>query len=284
MRENKGCLFEHVPPAVHISTLFAALWLELGAPERIEISRRKLVVACAEAVKIRPELISRMRDTLSKIVPDKAAQFEAMMSQPRFMQMAQDATLGQENYLTEDRALQAFDKLEKHLQAEAEKKIKDKGSKTKEKYSVELDKKEKLISKLENELNKSSERREAAVSKIVASRLSRLRLIAKISALGFLGIGIIGFFLSYYYAANYIWAAIGWLISVLFLIAAFFEYSYSVIFRLVARWGENRIRTSLRGLGYDEEEARLVLNVETGDFAFKTIPPDFELSVPERSR
>jgi hypothetical protein len=91
MRENKGYYFENIPPAVHIGTLFAAVWLQLGAPERIEISRRKLVVACAEAVKIKPELISRMKETLARIVPGKAAQFEAMMSQPRFMQMAQDA-------------------------------------------------------------------------------------------------------------------------------------------------------------------------------------------------
>ena len=278
MRENKGYLFEHVPPAVHISTLFAALWLELGAQERIEISRRKLIVACAEAVRIKPELISRMKDTLAKIVPDKAAQFEVMMSQPRFMQMAQDATLGQEIYLTEDKALEAFDKLDKHLQGEAERKIKAEGTKKRENHTAEITERDQRILSLEESIKRERERRDATVESIVGRKVWWLRLWARLAAVGFLSIGIIGLVLSYYMPDDTYGHITGFIISALFLIVAFFEYTYTVIFKQVSKYGERRIRRSLRRLGYDQEEVRLVLDPLTGDLVLKAIPPDFELT------
>jgi hypothetical protein len=154
MRENKGYGFESVAPAVHISTLFAALWLELGAAERIEISRKQLVVACAEAVRIRPEIISRMRDTLQKIVPEKASQFDAMMSQPRYMQLAMDATLGQENLLTQQTTVEAFDKLEKRLVAEAESKAKAQHRVQRKTHKAELETSTQKIAELEEKITR----------------------------------------------------------------------------------------------------------------------------------
>ena len=126
-------------------------WVSVGGGQALVVP---LVVACAEAVRIRPEIISRMRDTLQKIVPEKASQFDAMMSQPRYMQLAMDATLGQENLLTQQTTVEAFDKLEKRLVAEAESKAKAQHQVQRKTHKAELETSTQKIAELEEKITR----------------------------------------------------------------------------------------------------------------------------------
>jgi hypothetical protein len=277
MRDNKGYKFENVPPAIHIGTLFAALWLELGASERIEISRKKLVVACAEAAKIRPEIISRMRETLRKIVPEKANQFDAMMSQPRFMQMAMDATLGQENLVTSDRAVEAFDKLESKLVQEAQEKANLERATQKRAHTERLKDQEGKIESLEDALCVEARKREVAVKNIVAPRLRRIKLTARLLSAAILLIGVSLSIVGY---ARYEFLAFA--VGLIFLAMGFLELSYAKLFGWLTNWGVRRVRRYLAGIGFQEEEARLKIDVSSGKITFDPVRPKLELTSPAR--
>jgi len=277
MRDHKAYEYERVPSI--IGTLFAALWLQLGAQERIEISRRKLIVACAEAVRIRPEIIARMKESLRKIVPEKAEQFDAMMSQPRFMRLAMDASLGQETYLTQDKAVEAFDKLEKRLTSEIERNLKKERTTLKKRHDADVEKLRERLLELENEAERDRTRREEVVKRICVKRMRGFRFLARLAAWTLLAVGVSGVVLSALAGLDsfgiFFWPGLG--LSIVFVVASYFEFTHAYVQRFIETLGEKCIRRVLRNLGYGQEESRLVMNVQTGDTAFKVQVPPLQL-------
>jgi hypothetical protein len=83
----------YTPPIVHQRRIAALLWLTVGSAEKMEISRRQLVLNCANAIRTRPGVVGAMRSTLSRVNPDVREQFDAILTQPRAMQLAMDLTL-----------------------------------------------------------------------------------------------------------------------------------------------------------------------------------------------
>lgn len=81
-------------PAVHQRHMAALLFLSMGSREQEELSRRELLESCEAVVNANPEVIEGARKRLSEVRPEIADQIEALLSQPRSIQLLQDLTLG----------------------------------------------------------------------------------------------------------------------------------------------------------------------------------------------
>jgi len=77
-------------PVIHQQKLYAILWLVIGGHERKELSRVQLIRNCARALEYNPAIVQRIREKLESIDHDKAKQFEVLISQPRYIQLAFD--------------------------------------------------------------------------------------------------------------------------------------------------------------------------------------------------
>jgi hypothetical protein len=85
-----------VPPVVHRRRISAAVWLQFGSAKRQAIARKQLIASCSDVLRVRPEIIDQMRARLEKIDPQKASQFDILINQPRYQQLAMDLTFANE--------------------------------------------------------------------------------------------------------------------------------------------------------------------------------------------
>jgi hypothetical protein len=72
----------------------ALLFLTIGSQEKAELSRRELLESCEAVVNASPEVIEGAKKRLKDVRPENADQIEALLSQPRSIQLLQDLTLG----------------------------------------------------------------------------------------------------------------------------------------------------------------------------------------------
>jgi hypothetical protein len=106
---------EYVPAALHRRRMSATLWLQLGSERRRAIARKQLVASCSDVIRIRPEIIAKLRSRLDAVDPQKAAQFDVMIRQPRYQQLAMDLTFSNEAIASETDAIAIFGKLQEEM-------------------------------------------------------------------------------------------------------------------------------------------------------------------------
>lgn len=129
LAQELGSSKRDVGPAIHRRKLAAALCLFIGPRQRANISRKRLFASCSSALAIRPEIVETIRSRLAQIDDTKASQFEILMNQPRFLQLAMDFTFADENVAANADVSTLFERLKSELTAEerskSEKKLKD---------------------------------------------------------------------------------------------------------------------------------------------------------------
>lgn len=101
---NEGLISPYqVGPAIDLRRLAALLWVTLGNEvDRVELSRRQLLANCSLAVKSSPDVIDKMINTLKKWQPERLAELDVLLSQPRSTQLLMDVTLGSEKLINGD--------------------------------------------------------------------------------------------------------------------------------------------------------------------------------------
>jgi hypothetical protein len=105
------------------------------------------------------------------------------------------------------------------------------------------------------------------------------RFLARLAAWTLLAVGVSGVVLSALAGLDsfgiFFWPGLG--LSIVFVVASYFEFTHAYVQRFIETLGEKCIRRVLRNLGYGQEESRLVMNVQTGDTAFKVQVPPLQL-------
>lgn len=142
-----------VGPVIHQRRMAALLWLTVGAEARLTISKKQLIVNCANVLRTRPSVIAKMRNTLERVRPELKTQFDALLSHPRCAQLAMDLTLNVATVVTEQNIDEIYEVI-KQSTAEKEKdmylkKLKD----LRKKENYKISQKEEKIRSLEEELS-----------------------------------------------------------------------------------------------------------------------------------
>lgn len=182
---------QRIPPAEHIGRIAAILWLELGPTERIEISRKQLVAACSRVAAIRPEIIQKLQSTLQRIIPEKAAQFAKMMSNPHMMRVAMDTVAGSERFVTNESALSAFDRLKREMTVEADQRSKVERQKQTKRHKAEVMDLRTQLDLANVRVEEEKLRRQEAAIAIATGQINRYDEIGKWAARGFLTCGLL---------------------------------------------------------------------------------------------
>lgn len=105
-------------PLIHQRKLFAILWLAVGGEQKQQMSRIQLIRNCARAVEYNPAIINRIREKLDAIDHTKADQFEALISQPRYVQLSFDLARADISTIDERKADEILSALKNDLIAE----------------------------------------------------------------------------------------------------------------------------------------------------------------------
>ena len=186
---------------------------------------------------------------------------------------------GRETYLTQDKAVEAFDKLEKRLTSEIESKLKKERTTLNKRHVADVEKLQERLLQLENEAEHDRTCREEAVKRVCVKRMGGVGFLARLAAWALLAVGISGVVLSALAGLDsfgiFIWPGLG--LSIAFVVASYFEFTHAYVQRFIETLGEKYIRRVLRNLGYGQEETRLVMNVKTDDTAFKAPIPSLQL-------
>ncbi|MCC0015275.1 MAG: hypothetical protein H6878_03110 [Rhodobiaceae bacterium] len=178
IEENKGIPRFRIPPAELISKISAAIWLELGSSKRGSISRAKLVAACSRVVRVKPEIVERLRSTLARVVPENADQFEAMIHQPRMLRLAMDLTIGDERRISDKTALEAFDALKTSLVAEERQESARKAQAERKKHRDEVKRKQDQLELSDARASAAEEARISAGQNYALSRIVKWQKIS----------------------------------------------------------------------------------------------------------
>ncbi len=78
-------------PAIGARELAGVLWLLVGQQERIQLSKRQLLLSCDRARASAPEVVAAMLETVRAVNPKNAELIAAAMQRPHYLAMAMDA-------------------------------------------------------------------------------------------------------------------------------------------------------------------------------------------------
>lgn len=184
LEENKQTHRSRVPPVESVSKISAALWLELGPSEKVDISRKQLVAACSRVASVRPEILDKLYSVLQRIVPEKAEQFKVMISNPHHIKTVMNFTAGSEEYITDKTAVEAFDRLSSEMVAEERKKGRQREKRQADKYKDHVSTIEnqlanawQVTASVEEQANSEIEHRRRSVEAILNPILARYELL-----------------------------------------------------------------------------------------------------------
>lgn len=149
-RENCALSPMSIGPAVHQRDLAAILWLALGTEEKIELSRQDLIASCASIVSSNPEVIEGARKRLKEIRPEHAAQIDAILSQPKSIQLLLDLTLGGGQVTRPDDLERVFTELKQSVAEEVVQSANEAIKKQKEKHKKALSEADQKLSDVES--------------------------------------------------------------------------------------------------------------------------------------
>jgi hypothetical protein len=282
MIEEKGAAPTDVPPAMTLSRIAAAVWLEVGLQEKLDISRKQLVAACARTLSIKPEIVDRIRSNLRRINPENAPQYEAILSQPRYLQMAMDYTLGAVEAVTNETAVQFFDRVKEDIaKEEREKAAKIRRAADKE-SKRRIGAKDNEISALKNALAKQQAEgrarfERAAIPLMKAANRKASAVLFIVMLLGITGLALTTF--SYLGGdATFAMALLGFIISSVMFVIGILGLTHTVIRNIVINMERRRVGSKLSEAGYAEELSKATLDFDREIVAWDEARPEFELA------
>jgi hypothetical protein len=167
---ERGMRSGAIPPVMHRRRVAAMLWLQFGSRRRKALARKQLVASCSTILRIRPEIIDNMRNRLEQIDKVKASQFDVMINQPRFQQLAMDLTFSSENFAANSDANALFEGLEAELVAKERERQRILRAKDRAEF-------ESQAADLHREVTSALEQVEDEQAKAMAANLEALRIL-----------------------------------------------------------------------------------------------------------
>jgi general stress protein CsbA len=117
---SKGLInIDDVPPCILDRQVACVLWLCLGGSAD-NLTRKKLLANCMDALYPNPNLVSQVSNFLSKIAPAKAQIFEALMKDKRAQRCLVHKTLGYSLTVSEDNVEELLDEIRRSTAQEIE--------------------------------------------------------------------------------------------------------------------------------------------------------------------
>lgn len=101
-----------IPPALSDRYTAGILWISSGG-KGAELTRKRLLANCSAAVSPRQDVITRMHQFLSKVSPQQAEYFEALMTNRRAEHYLMSLTLADAKLVTEKNFSEIYDQVEK---------------------------------------------------------------------------------------------------------------------------------------------------------------------------
>lgn len=157
---------EQLGPLIHVRLAAALLWLAVGSQQKKEISRRQLVVSCSRALEASPEVIQQIRKKLAEIKPENAAAFDALIKEPRNVQIAMDFAQGSESRVLEYDPELILDKMLKELTATERDRQKAEIKELQQKHRASQEKLKGQISSLKKDIDEALQREIIAVIRL----------------------------------------------------------------------------------------------------------------------
>jgi len=137
----------------------------VGGEGKAKLSRGQLLANCASVIRSTPEVVDKMKRTLKAVRPELLPQLDALLAQPRCVQMALDLTRSVDRVITTDNIEEAFEKIrgsvaeEVTKAAEAEKKIlRNRHREEKKKLKAETEETRARLEKVQGDLGEAARR------------------------------------------------------------------------------------------------------------------------------
>ena len=108
-------------PIVQSKQAAAIIWLAAGSEQKKELSRRQLVLNCSKAIESAPDVIQQFRKKLRELKPENIGAFDALIREPRNLQIAMDFARGSEERALESDPEALLQKMTESLTEESKK-------------------------------------------------------------------------------------------------------------------------------------------------------------------
>lgn len=149
---RKGLLRkEDFPPALSDRQIAGLLWFAVGGNVG-EMSLKKLVANCATVLDPRGDVVSKIRQYLLDLDPNKEAQFTAMMRDKRARTRLSHITLGQARTVTVDNAEEILADMKRSLAVESERKAQEQIAVITDEFQAQLDEGKNSMLEVQTEL------------------------------------------------------------------------------------------------------------------------------------
>ena len=157
-----------IPPALTDRQISGLLWLVVGG-NMGQLSRKKLVANCSMVMHPGMDIVSKMREMLTNLDPNKAELFEALMRDRRAKSCLVHSTLGLPMAITPQNAGEILDEMRKSTAAEVKQEEEEKAQRREaellETYDRIVNEKDERIDDLEKKQNELKDTLEAAAIK-----------------------------------------------------------------------------------------------------------------------
>lgn len=125
-------------PTIQARQAAALVWFAVGSDQKQELSRRQLILSCSRAVESTPGVIEQLRKKLKEIKPENVETFDALVREPRNLQVAMDFAQGSETKAIQSDPDALLQKLTETLTIEEREKYRAELSRVKDRHSAEL--------------------------------------------------------------------------------------------------------------------------------------------------
>lgn len=150
---------DEFPPVITDRYFSGLLWLLFGGKSSEGLSTAKLLANCANALRLRQDVVQRTKRFLNTLDPIKARHFEALMTSERAAQYMTEITLGDALLVTQENAEKIFEQVEA-IAAEKVAKQKD------EEYG-------KKLAEMQEQLSATDSLLQSAQTELTQARLDR---------------------------------------------------------------------------------------------------------------
>jgi hypothetical protein len=273
LKSFRADLYDGAPPAVSIGKVAAAIWLEVGLQDRLAIERKQLLASCAKTLAINPELIDRIRRTLKSISSENADQYEAMLSQPRYLSMSNDKFFGDEKLVTPESVQEFFDLVSKDMtrkeRARGEKKLK----KRETEYRSIIENQKERLQELQGDREEKERKRQERFENAAAPLLQEARRASRdISVVLPLIVGMISVGITQVFNVPTIWSAVVFvLVSAATFALGYFGIGYQAVFAFNLSLFERLFRYRMSRKNFDEELAVAIVDFESGMISWPVV-------------
>jgi hypothetical protein len=118
-RENDVVSPQGFGPLISQRAMAALMMMTMGYQGKREFSRRQVLGSCERVMRLSSSLPKKVREKLNAIRPDLVGQLNALLTQPRSVQILSDKTLNTDQVVTNENVLDLFSSMKKAVEAEA---------------------------------------------------------------------------------------------------------------------------------------------------------------------